>query len=181
MDREKTSRANITNEPTCESTDIMTNAIDCCHAMEAGVKPAQQAALHATESYDTQETAESEFDTGNECPICMSPFMAEEAVSWSPNEQCNHVCKCLSECTCRRQSAVETFVSRLVPHSQTTTNASKNGCCGIPTVPFVGMSSCQSMIVPSKSWTESDTRSFVSIGRSACDELIFANRLGLFA
>jgi len=62
-----------------------------------------------TESYDTVETVGTNgsderhlrrFSTTDdsscrvndkECPICMSPMVAGEIVSWSPNQACNHV------------------------------------------------------------------------------------------
>jgi hypothetical protein len=59
--------------------------------MEAG--RSKTPSLKPAASYDTQDTTESVFLDENECPICMSPFKIDEIVSWSPNEQCNHVCK----------------------------------------------------------------------------------------
>ncbi|GKY99787.1 hypothetical protein MPSEU_000932500 [Mayamaea pseudoterrestris] len=47
--------------------------------------------LQQTASYDTHETTESDYMEDKECPICMSAFKVNEIVSWSPNEQCNHV------------------------------------------------------------------------------------------
>lgn len=71
--------------------------------------------LLLAESYETVETAEmnnsnetmdlergvpqphgaamatAEEDNDNECPICMSPMIAGEIVSWSPNAACSHV------------------------------------------------------------------------------------------
>ena len=65
--------------------------------------------ISPADSYDTIETVNTnDSDEGhfrrlsftadsldrfkyNECPICMSPMVAGEIVSWSPNQACNHV------------------------------------------------------------------------------------------
>jgi len=68
--------------------------LDTCNAVggaDDGTKPPKERSDTSTTATDDEELGSTSYDEERECPICMEHLKVGDFVSWSPNNQCNHV------------------------------------------------------------------------------------------